>query len=240
MTVGAGLSPLPGDSKATKDSLAATVGAPPSPRSPLPESQVCRGSRFWALAGESSNDEEESPLSPVSSQRSSSPRFGPSLVTLGDFLAPVWNQVALGVGGEGRPRSGRKFAPGGHRSRFGPWPDLGSSSSLVHGVRRGPVVVEGSGLGVRPPSPSGCGDQVPCEERASARRRDPRGSPMAGARDATLAPEVGGGPIRSAPPVVDPACQSQCPPLPTRPLVSLAQVVFGPPPPSPQAHSFRS
>jgi hypothetical protein len=59
MTVGQRSAPLPGDPEATKVAAAAGVQAPSSPRSPLPESRVCRGSRFWALAGESSEEEEE-------------------------------------------------------------------------------------------------------------------------------------------------------------------------------------
>jgi hypothetical protein len=59
MTVGQLSAPPSGDSEATKAAAADGVQAPPSPRSPLPESRVCRGSRFWALAGESSDEEEE-------------------------------------------------------------------------------------------------------------------------------------------------------------------------------------
>jgi hypothetical protein len=59
MTIGQCSAPLSGDPEATKAAAAAGVQAPSSPRSPLPESRVCRGSRFWALAGESSDEEEE-------------------------------------------------------------------------------------------------------------------------------------------------------------------------------------
>jgi hypothetical protein len=217
-----------------------TADTPPSPRSPLPEIQVCRGSRFWALGGESSDDEEDPPSPTVSPQRALSPRSSLAVVTFGDFLALVWNQVSSGAGGAGRARSGRKFAPGGHHSRFGGNLDLGSRSSLCQGARRAPVVVEGSGLGARLSHPSVSGDKVLGVERGSARRRDPRASPVAEAQDASRDWEVGGGPAQLVPSVVDLVCQSQRPQIPTRPLASLAQVIFGPPPPSPQAHSFRS
>jgi hypothetical protein len=173
---------------------------PSLPRSPLPESQVCRGSRFWALAGESSDDEDDSPLPPVSPPWALSPRSGPSLVTFGDFLAPVWNQVSSGVGGVGRACSGRKFAPGGHRSCFGGKADLGSRSRSFQGARRAPVVVEGSGVGARTSPPSGGGAQVRGEDRASARRRDPRASPASEAQEASRDPEVGVGPSGQFPP----------------------------------------
>jgi hypothetical protein len=177
-----------------------TAGTPSSPRSPLPESQVCRGSRFWALAGESSDDEEDSPSSPVSPHRALSPRSGPSLVTFGDFLAPVWNQVSSGVGGVGRARSGRKFAPGGHRSRFGGKLDLESRSRSFQGARRAPVVVEGSGLGARTSPPSDGGDKVLGVDRVSAQRWDPRALPAAEAQDASRDLEVGVGPLGQFPP----------------------------------------
>jgi hypothetical protein len=193
MTVGIGLPQLPGDSKVMKEPCAVTAGSPSSPRSPLPESQVYRGSQFWALAGESSDDEEDAPSSPVLTNRSLSPRSGLSLVTFRDFLAPVWNQVSLGVGGAGRVRSSRKFAPGRHRSHFGGKLDLGSRSRAFQGARRAPVVVEGSGLWARSPPPSNGGDKVLGVERASDRRRVPRASPAAEAQDASRDLEVGVG-----------------------------------------------
>jgi hypothetical protein len=58
MTVGEHAPPLSGAREATKAAAVAGVQAPPSPRSPLPESRAGGGSRFWALAGESSDEEE--------------------------------------------------------------------------------------------------------------------------------------------------------------------------------------
>jgi hypothetical protein len=65
MTIGQLSAPPSGDSEATKAAATDGVQAPPSPRSPLPESWVCRGSRFWALAGESSDEEEEAAQDPA-------------------------------------------------------------------------------------------------------------------------------------------------------------------------------
>jgi hypothetical protein len=59
MTV-ASASPLPsGDVEATKPETSDLRRQPPSLWSPLPEHQVVGGSRFWALAGDSSEEEED-------------------------------------------------------------------------------------------------------------------------------------------------------------------------------------
>jgi hypothetical protein len=116
MTVGQLSSTLSGGSGATKAVAAAAVEGPPSPLSPLPESQVCRGSRFWALAGESSNkeeeEEEEEVQAPASQVEELSPRSGPSHVTLGDFVSPAWSQVSSRASAVSRKGRSRKFAPG--------------------------------------------------------------------------------------------------------------------------------
>jgi hypothetical protein len=104
-----------GDAGASTLGVAKSTRAPPSPRSPLPESRAVRGSRFWALADESF-DEEDLPAfgsGPVEELRS--PRSGPSAVTLGDFLSPAWLQVQ-----PAKPRAAARrrdrFAPRGRAS----------------------------------------------------------------------------------------------------------------------------
>jgi hypothetical protein len=120
MTVGNSSRPRGGDSEATKPGAAARPEEPEdpsSPRSPLPESWAGGGSRFWALAGESSDEESDGDRSeePVTVERRS-PRSGPSAVNLGDFLSPAWQKVeAYKPGAAGRRR--RKFAPGGQGAR---------------------------------------------------------------------------------------------------------------------------
>jgi hypothetical protein len=47
-----------GNAGASTLGAAKSTSAPPSPRSPLPESRAVRGSRFWALADESSDEED--------------------------------------------------------------------------------------------------------------------------------------------------------------------------------------
>jgi hypothetical protein len=86
-----------------------------------------RGSRFWALAGESSDEESEGEDPEVGV---SSPLLVPSVVTVGDFVCAA---LASGPAGFGRSASwARKaFAPGGHGPRW-------LSSSTVSAVRRPP------------------------------------------------------------------------------------------------------
>jgi hypothetical protein len=157
MTVGQLSPPLSGDFKATKAEATTGAEAPPSRRSPLPESRVGRGSRFWALAGESSDEEEEESQAPATQVADFSPRSGPSRVTLGYFLSPAWSQVSARASTMRRKGRGSRFAPGGKCSRFGgvPAPQLN--------VRSGPVVrhpspeVVGSGS-VRVPGDEGSFD----------------------------------------------------------------------------------
>jgi hypothetical protein len=117
MTVGSCSRPCEGDSEATKPAAAALLGDPSSPRSPLPERWAGGGSRFWALAGESSDEESDGDRSEDRvTAECCSPRSGPSAVSLGDFLSPAWQRVeAHKLGASGRRR--RKFAPGGHGAR---------------------------------------------------------------------------------------------------------------------------
>jgi hypothetical protein len=76
------------------------------------------GSRFWALAHESSDEEEEPEVAAAFFDGISSVESGPTQVTFGDFLSPAWQKVtALKSGVGARRRS--KFAPGGRGSRFG-------------------------------------------------------------------------------------------------------------------------
>jgi hypothetical protein len=105
-----------GDAGATKLGAAVTTCTPPSPRSPLPESQAVRGSRFWALTDESSDDEDLPEVDFVAAKVLRSPRSGPSAVTLGDFLSPVWQQVRSGKS-SAAVRQRERFAPGG----WGSW-----------------------------------------------------------------------------------------------------------------------
>jgi hypothetical protein len=117
MTIGNSSRPREGDSEATKPVAATLLGDPSSPRSPLPERWAGGGSRFWALAGESSDEESDGDRSEDSATvECRSPRSGQSAVNLGDFLSPAWQRVeALKLGAAGRRR--RKFAPGGHGAR---------------------------------------------------------------------------------------------------------------------------
>jgi hypothetical protein len=130
MTVGELSSPLSGYSEATKAVAAAATKASPSSCSPLPESQVCRGSRFWALAGESSHEEDEEVQDPALQVAERSPRSRLSCVTLGDFLSPAWSQVSSRVSVARQKGCGSRFALGGKCSRFGgrPTPPLRSRS----------------------------------------------------------------------------------------------------------------
>jgi hypothetical protein len=76
------------------------------------------GSRFWALVGESSDEEDEPEATSAVDGETSSAEVGPSSVTLGDYLSPAWQKVtSLKSGALARRRS--KFAPGGRGSRAG-------------------------------------------------------------------------------------------------------------------------
>jgi hypothetical protein len=85
-------------------------------RSPLPEGRVVGGSRFWALAGESS-DEEDGGSGDLAEAECPSPRSGPATVSLGDFLYPAW-QLVRGSKIDAAGRRRRRFAPGGRGSRL--------------------------------------------------------------------------------------------------------------------------
>jgi hypothetical protein len=107
--------PLSGDTGVSKLGAPAAISVPPSPRSPLPESQAVRGSRFWVLADESSNEEELTEPGRGEKEVLLLPRSGSSEVTLGNFLSPAWQQV----GGSRASAAGQcrgKFAPGGRCS----------------------------------------------------------------------------------------------------------------------------
>jgi hypothetical protein len=111
MTVGNCSRPREGDSEATKPAAAALLGDPSSPWSPLPERWAGGGSRFWALAGESSDEES---VGDRSEDRAMAECCSPR--RLGDFLSPAWQRVeATKLGAAGRRR--KKFAPGGHGAR---------------------------------------------------------------------------------------------------------------------------
>jgi hypothetical protein len=103
MTVASCSRPHAGDSAATKPASAALFWEPSSPRSPLPESWAVGGSRFWVLAGESSDEEDGGGSADRATAECRSPRSGPSSVSLGDFLSPAWQRVgAAKQGAAGR------------------------------------------------------------------------------------------------------------------------------------------
>jgi hypothetical protein len=118
MSVGKCSRPCAGDAEVKELAAAGLLEEPSSPRSPLPERWAGGGSRFWALAGESSDEESSEDRSEGRATAGCrSPRSGPSTVRLGDFLSPAWQRVdgaKLGVAGRRR----KKFAPGGHGARW--------------------------------------------------------------------------------------------------------------------------
>ena len=109
---------LPGDCGGDQSGSATAAGLPeqarpvPPPCSPL-KSAPSRGTRFWALAGESSDEEEEFP-----SVVQPSPRSAPSPRVFGDFLDPAWERFAARPQ-RAPPAKRSAFAPGGRSSRFG-------------------------------------------------------------------------------------------------------------------------
>jgi hypothetical protein len=115
MTVAPVSPPLSGDAEASKPGNSDLLRRPPSPRSPLPESRVVRGSRFWALAGDNSDEEDEAGDLASRPGVAVSPRSGPSAVTLGDFFEPVWQKVT-GAAASVVGRCRQRFAPGGRGS----------------------------------------------------------------------------------------------------------------------------
>jgi hypothetical protein len=104
-----------GDAGASTLGAAKSTGAPPSPRSLLPKSRAVRGSRFWALVDESSDEEDLTEVGSGAAEVLRSPRSGPSTVTLGDFLSPAWLQVCPGKP-HAAARRRERFAPGGRAS----------------------------------------------------------------------------------------------------------------------------
>jgi hypothetical protein len=104
MTVVSYSRPRAGDFEATKLAGASQLGEPSLPRSPLPERWAVGGSRFWALAGESSDEEgDDGGSADRATAECRSPRSGPSSVRLGDFLSPAWQRVgAAKQGAAGR------------------------------------------------------------------------------------------------------------------------------------------
>jgi hypothetical protein len=89
MTVGNCSRPREGDLEAKKLAAAGLLEEPSSPQSPLPERWAGGGSRFWALAGESSDEESvEDKSEDRATAGCRSPRSGPSAVRLGDFFVP--------------------------------------------------------------------------------------------------------------------------------------------------------
>jgi hypothetical protein len=113
MTVGLSSPPCSGDVGATKPEELRR--RPPSPRSPLPERRAVGGSRFWALAGDSSDEEEDGEIQASCPVGDVSPRSGPATVTLGDFFEPAWQRVTAAAASVVSRRR-QKLAPGGRGS----------------------------------------------------------------------------------------------------------------------------
>jgi hypothetical protein len=109
------VTPAPAPKGDTTATMQVPAASPYSPRSPLPESRVGGGSRFWALTGDSSEDEDLGEDSMVLEQESL-PRSGPLPTTFGDFQAPAWKKLPTYESGGGCPEFIR---PGGRCSRFG-------------------------------------------------------------------------------------------------------------------------
>ncbi|KAM0831647.1 hypothetical protein ACQ4PT_065362 [Festuca glaucescens] len=99
----------------------------------LPPEALRQGrSRFWALAGESSDEEEEVEAQEVVTAVTPVARSGLTPVCLGDFLDPAWTKV-----GARKPRGARHraWAPGGRGLRFDRATDVGVTGR----PRRSPV-----------------------------------------------------------------------------------------------------
>jgi hypothetical protein len=166
-----------GDAGASTLGAAKSTGAPPSPRSPLPESRAVRGSRFWALADESSDEEDLPVLGSGPAEELRSPRSGPSAVTLGDFLSPAWLHVH-----PAKPRAAERrrvrFAPGGRASWLRRAPMCSSSRSRSRSPQGG---VESSGGAAVFSFAGVAGASVPDQPLVASKTR-PRGGPSAAAR----------------------------------------------------------
>jgi hypothetical protein len=195
MTVASPPLPCCGDAVASSPVQApATLPRPPSPRSPLPERRAVGGSRFWALADESSDEEDEPETAAAPSEEVSSVEAGPSQVTFGDFLSPAWQKVTALKSGGGSRRRG-KFAPGERGSRFGK--AGGAPPPRSRSGSRGGAAAQSTP--VRPPSPKRQGAAAG-PSNSSMRFHGPVSSPAA-----AVAGEVVGG----ASPVIPvvPGCQ---------------------------------
>jgi hypothetical protein len=84
MSVGKRSRPCAGDAEAKELAAAGLLEEPSSPRSPLPERWAGGGSRLWALAGESSDEESGADRSEGRATAGCrSPRSGPSRLSLG-------------------------------------------------------------------------------------------------------------------------------------------------------------
>ena len=91
------------------------------PSSPLPDCGGWRGSRFWALGDDSSDEEEDSPVgaAPDLATKVSSPRsrvIRPCPPSLLDFVEKAWSECAPRAARASRRRR-TAFAPGGRGSR---------------------------------------------------------------------------------------------------------------------------
>jgi hypothetical protein len=196
MTVASPPLPRCGDAEASSSPARAptTLPRPPSPCSPLPERRAVGGSRFWVLADESSDEDDEPEAAAAFFDGVSSVEAGPSQVTLGDFLSPAWQKVtALKSGVGARRRS--KFAPGGRGSRFGgvgcaPPPRSGS-------VLRGGATAQSAPARPSSPSLQGAAARPPT---ISARSPGPASSPVAAAAGVGVG---GASPVE----LVGPGCQ---------------------------------
>jgi hypothetical protein len=207
-----------GDAGASTLGAAKSTSAPPSPRSPLPESRAVRGSRFWALADESSDEEDLPEVGSGAAEVLRSPRSGLSTVTLGDFLSPAWLQVR-----PGKPRAAarrrERFAPGGRASWLRRAPGVPCSRSRSRSPQGG--VVASGGVAVVP-STGGAAVPASCPAPGAPLVQPPVGRAVAPAPEPVVVVEevsVGasvGPPVRSKCPLgllcplTVPPCSSVC------------------------------
>jgi hypothetical protein len=180
---------LRGDAGASTLGAAKSTGVPPSPRSPLPESRAVRGSRFWALADESSDEEDLPEIGSGPAEEVRSPRSGPSAVTLGDFLSLAWLQVR-----PAKPRAAarrrERSAPGGRASWLRRAPGGSCSGSRSRSPQGG---VEPSGGAAAFPFAGGVGvpDSGPALDASLL--RPPVGRAVAPAPSPVVSVEVSSG-----------------------------------------------
>jgi hypothetical protein len=111
------LSSPSGDKGDARGDTAPAAGVAPVCISPALHHPQCaaawRGSRFWALAEDSSKDEDDA--ASIRSSQSSPPR--PSQVTVGDFLSAAFAKPSAGSAGIRRGKRAA-FAPGGRGPRW--------------------------------------------------------------------------------------------------------------------------